>query len=1580
MNRTRHTYRTALAAVILLAVLVLAGLEAVAQLPVRTRDLRLYSNNNTNYTSVQAVNGQTANWSLLLPPTEGSTGSLLTSAVSGSTATMSWLAPGTNGQILTINAGVPSWQGLNGTAWLLAGNSGTTPASQFIGTTDAVDFVARTNNLERLRILSGGQVGIGITAPTEQLSIRTDDAAAAAITSVATLGHSTTGTPANGLGAGLLFRLESSTTDNQDAARISAVWTTVTHATRAAALTFQTVNAGGALTERMRLNAAGGLGIGITAVAGFNLHVAGTAGTANVRLASLGGNAVATAYVPAATDGLITANTNGDLVKRSFSAALNSSAWLVGGNTLGAAGSIGTNDAFDVNIETNNTTRLTISSAGAITQTGTGLVTLTGNVDATNGLDVTGANLTVGATNFTVAPATGNTSIAGTIGVAGTSTLGSGAGSNVILANTTGSVSVLGTVGTPNVTIASVGGTAAATVPVGYDRVLITDNTGLVNQASFGAVLASGAWTLTGNTGTNPATNFLGTTDAQPLVIRTDNTERLRVLATGEVGIGVTAPANSLEVVGSFLNTFNANDAFGGAYSSVVTNNGTALSVASTAPPGPNIRFFGQQFTTGTFAAESGFLFNNNDGTRLYPSYTTFVEANAGGYVQQNLNGGAFNPNYALRVEGATVNDYSIFTASQTSQTLRTTDGTQNAQLTLDLGDVELAYSAANATNAVVELTPNGSGDVVIRFRTELGSYDFPRSDGLANTVLTTDGGGNLSWQSPAATAWALLGNASTDPNVNFLGTTDAQPLVIRTDDIERMRILETGLVGIGTATPAENLSIGIGSTDQTLGMDVGPDGNASFFFKYAGVIRGLIQYSDSDLLLQNVATGTAGRIVLNTAGPNEEVYITSTGIVAINESSPVNNMHVTVNTATTALATALALDHSSTGPGTGLGTALLYRGETSGGSREMAQIASVWTDGADATRSAALTFSTVNNAASLTERLRINSTGEVGIGLTAAPGYALHVAGTAATPNVRLASVGGLANTAALGANTGVLVADANGDIVKRSFANIADSIGATSFWNLNGNNTSTAWNGTTGTRLGTTSALPLVLATTNATAQDIRFFTGASGANERMRILGTGEIGIGATAPTTGHMLTIASVPATAGVGLNIDLTGTTTSSGVTIRNIGNNGGNDAGIVLGTTSNGTGTAMRIGSVAGFNDPGVGIEIEASSNGITYQSTNTGSGIGFRSGVTATRPRIGIEAFSRGTSGADAVAVRGNANATTAGNGIAGHFLTEGTTGNLWPLIVSSGNNNDVYLGSSAADVPASLSTIVGTTNANTTFMNNAQLSGTILQRGNAQIANAAGSTASIGNATGTITLSGTAATPNITMTSVGGTANATVPVGYDRALVANASGLVSQASFSAILASGAWTLTGNAGTNPATNFLGTTDAQPLAIRTNNVERLRVNSTGEVGIGTTAAAGYSLHVGGTAGTPNVRLASVGGAASAAAWTPTANDGIITADNNGDLVKRSTATVLSAALNPLSGQVTLTAGATSVVINNTNVVANSRILVTYEDANAAGFVATMVTTKVVGTSFTVAFSGPIPTAAAGRLNYLIINP
>ena len=59
------------------------------------------------------------------------------------------------------------------------------------------------------------------------------------------------------------------------------------------------------------------------------------------------------------------------------------------------------------------------------------------------------------------------------------------------------------------------------------------------------------SWSTTGNNGTTPSTNFLGTKDNQSLVIKTNNKERIRILQGGKIGIGTTKPLQMLDVNGS---------------------------------------------------------------------------------------------------------------------------------------------------------------------------------------------------------------------------------------------------------------------------------------------------------------------------------------------------------------------------------------------------------------------------------------------------------------------------------------------------------------------------------------------------------------------------------------------------------------------------------------------------------------------------------------------------------------------------------------------------------------------------------------------------------------------------------------------------------------------------------------------------------------------------------------------------------------------------------------------------------------------------------------------------------------------
>lgn len=77
---------------------------------------------------------------------------------------------------------------------------------------------------------------------------------------------------------------------------------------------------------------------------------------------------------------------------------------------------------------------------------------------------------------------------------------------------------------------------------------------------------------------------------------------------------------------------------------------------------------------------------------------------------------------------------------------------------------------------------------------------------------------------------WLLKGNSGIDASANFLGTTDAQPIVIKTNNMEAMRIGSNGYVGIGTTTPSAKLEVSGDAviTGAINGIDVGMGGGAN--------------------------------------------------------------------------------------------------------------------------------------------------------------------------------------------------------------------------------------------------------------------------------------------------------------------------------------------------------------------------------------------------------------------------------------------------------------------------------------------------------------------------------------------------------------------------------------------------------------------------------------------------------------------------------------------------------------------------------------------------------------------------------
>ena len=99
--------------------------------------------------------------------------------------------------------------------------------------------------------------------------------------------------------------------------------------------------------------------------------------------------------------------------------------------------------------------------------------------------------------------------------------------------------------GTTNKATLVAGGLQITGGTLGAGKVLTSNAVGV---ATWQTPAAGNDWSLTGNIGTVAGTNFIGTKDAVDLVLKTNNTEKIRVTYTGNVGIGTAAPATKLQV------------------------------------------------------------------------------------------------------------------------------------------------------------------------------------------------------------------------------------------------------------------------------------------------------------------------------------------------------------------------------------------------------------------------------------------------------------------------------------------------------------------------------------------------------------------------------------------------------------------------------------------------------------------------------------------------------------------------------------------------------------------------------------------------------------------------------------------------------------------------------------------------------------------------------------------------------------------------------------------------------------------------------------------------------------------------
>jgi hypothetical protein len=468
--------------------------------------------------------------------------------------------------------------------------------------------------------------------------------------------------------------------------------------------------------------------------------------------------------------------------------------------------------------------------------------------------------------------------------------------------------------------------------------------------------IASQAWLLKGNLGTNPPNSFIGTKDAKDLVFKTNNNERVRIASgTGNVGIGQTLPAEKLDVLGNIKFTGTLNPAgLPGNNNEVLTSTGN-----TTAPvwkPLTNI-------------------FNTNTTTNI-----------------NVVNIDSSKTNYA-NINNAVI-DSSITNYANINNAVIDSSKTNYANINNAVIDSSIT-NYANINNAVIDSSKTNYADINI-LKGDSATLNYLSVGGQNIMQTMTD--------SIKSQAWLLKGNAGTNPGVNFIGTTDNKDLVFKTNSIEVARFQTNGI--FANQNPFINT---IGTDNQGVTPNSLLWTNNGGGFNTALYNGGAANYSNG-LLVKTLSTSALTTILdlstgVQTPGGTSVMSVKGNGNVGLGTNNPLAQLHLLKDNSG-GLGANLIIENralvEAVGAQVNIDLACDNTGPAVPNGRIYSRLAEL------PSRASEMGFQTWNGGA-LQDRILIDKTGNVGIG-TQTPTYKLHVVGGVAT--IEKDDVGGVLGT----------------------------------------------------------------------------------------------------------------------------------------------------------------------------------------------------------------------------------------------------------------------------------------------------------------------------------------------------------------------------------------------------------------------------------------------------------------------------------------------------------------------------------------------------------------------------------------
>ncbi|MEM0543958.1 hypothetical protein WFZ85_15230 [Flavobacterium sp. j3] len=706
----------------------------------------------------------------------------------------------------------------NATAsWALTGNAGTNAATNFLGTTDDVDFVLRRNNI-RAGFVGNPNTGSGNmntsfgansllnSTGIRNVAIGTNvlPSNAAGIANVAigerTMFSNTNGNENTAVGVGALF---SNTVGNSNTA------------IGRNALTTNTASFNTAVGDRaLEANTTGASNTSV--------------GNNSLFLNTLGNNntAVGVQALRANTTG----NDNTALGHRSLVA-----------NTTGISNvAIGTNSLATNTTSANNTAvgfnSLNVSTAAGNSAFGTRalVATSTGANNTAVGFDA-GANITTGASNIMIGASTAAPAAAGSNQLnIGNTIFGTMAGALTAGVNTTRTVGInvtspeaaLDVFSTDNgllvpriSLLVGVNNALPLTAPVNSEIIYNTNNMVAPRGFYFWDAFAVPArwvpfatgtatgWLTTGNAGLNAATNFIGTTDGVDVAFRRSSAAAGRIAATSTsfglnaLTAGSATNATAFGVNALAANTGINNTAFGtnALAANTTSANNTAFGFNALAINTPNSDTGAQNTAIGSGALASLNGGNNNTAIGFnaltnIPGTTRFNTA-VGSNSLSGINSAAAINNVAVgdnTMTGSGVITRSVAIGSNALQNVgnnstrntavgafagsATTSGNDNVFIGNAAGSSEagagsnklyIENTGADASNALIygEFDTNilrVNGTLQVNNPASVNGYALPNVRGTVGQVLQTNGAGATSWVNSSS-----LSITETDPQVS---------------------------------------------------------------------------------------------------------------------------------------------------------------------------------------------------------------------------------------------------------------------------------------------------------------------------------------------------------------------------------------------------------------------------------------------------------------------------------------------------------------------------------------------------------------------------------------------------------------------------------------------------------------------------------------------------------------------------------------------------------------------------------------------------------------------------------------------